>query len=208
MTCMFTHGDLHCPACGYRRTGLEHPTPCPECGARGFHGPLVVSGQPETHRETRRAGCAFSVAHYLGMLGFGGGSLILGRNNGWEDAIGIATMTIFAVALAIWAWGWFRRRRESAEIGSIERIAWDFDHDGVRVREFATERVVPYADIKKVWVLHNFVLSGRTKVQLELRAGSPHTDGFPAIMLCGPLASRRSAADEIKRRVAAAQSAS
>lgn len=205
---MQTHGDLPCPACGYLRRGVEHAKACPECGARGFHGDLVVSGEPEVHRESRRAGCAFSVAQNLGMLGLCGASLILGRNNGWEDAIGIATITIFAAALAIWIHGRIRRRNEVAAGGTLERVVWDFEADGVRVREFDAERVVPYRDIEKVWPAPNFVLSGRTRVQLETRGESMRAGRLPTIMLCGSSAVQRTAVDAIKRRVAAAHTAS
>lgn len=207
---MQTHGDLPCPACGYLRRGLDHAKACPECGGRGFHGDLVVSGEPEVHKESRRAGCVADVArHTSGLLmvatSFG---FLAQRNSPASETISIGVMVLFGVALAIWISGRIRRRNEVAAGGTLQRIVWDFEADGVRVREIAAERFIPYGDIKKVWSLTNFVLSGKTKVQLETRGESLRTGGIPAIMLCGSSAVQRTAVDAIKQRIAVARSAS
>ena len=210
MTRMQTHGDLPCPACGYLRRGIEHAKACPECGARGFHGDLVVSGEPEVHKESRRAGRVADVARYaagLLMLATTFG-FFAQRNSPARNAISIGSMVLFGVALAIWISGRVRRRREVAAGGTLERVVWDFEADGVRVREFDAERIVPYRDIKKVWPVPNFVTSGRTRVQLETRGESMRAGRLPTIMLCGSSAAQRSAVSEIKQRVAAAHAAS
>lgn len=210
MTRMQTHGDLPCPACGYLRRGLDHAKACPECGARGFHGDLVVSGEPEVHKESRRAGrvadVARNTASVLVVLSTPG--WIVTRGSVWSDWSSIGVIVLFGIALAIWIHGRIRRRNEVAAGGTLERVVWDFEADGVRVREFDAERIVPYRDIKQIWPVPNFVTSGRTRVQLETRGESTRAGGMPTIMLCGSSAAQRSAASEIKQRVAAAHAAS
>ncbi len=36
-----------CPCCNYDREGIAVDAPCPECGAEGFDGALVICGQPD-----------------------------------------------------------------------------------------------------------------------------------------------------------------
>lgn len=201
---MEAHGELPCPACGYARRGLDHPVACPECGAAGFHGDLVVTGQPESHRESRRAGCFAQAAFTLNGILLGSG-LFLSRQGPWSDAIAMGIGALFLIAAAIWFLGRVRRKRVVAEGGSLERIAWDFTADGVRVREFAAERLVPYADIKKCWSTPGFSFTGRTRVQLEARGFSHGKGGFPTIMVCGPSWTQRSVVSAIKRRIDSAR---
>lgn len=210
MTRMQTHGDLPCPACGHLRRGLDHAKACPECGARGFHGDLVVSGEPEVHKESRRAGRVAHVARSTAsvLLVLSAPGWIVTRGSVWSDWSSIGVIVLFGIALAIWIHGRIRRRNEVAAGGTLERVVWDFEADGVRVREFSAERFVPYGDIKKAWSLTNFVVSRKTRVQLEIRGESLRADGMPTIMLCGSSAVQRTAVDAIKQRVAAAHAAS
>lgn len=201
MSSVRTHGELPCPACGYARRGLEHGVACPECGAAGFHGDLAVSGQPETHRESRHAGCVFRIAHGLWMFGIVGAGFFLNQSGPWQTAIGIAWGALMAVALAIWIYGRIRRRSALAEGDSLERIAWDFETTGIRVREFGTERFVPYGDIRKCWTMPNFVFTRRTKVQLELRGVAARSGDYPTVMLGGSSEAQRDAREEMKRRI-------
>ena len=203
-----TYGELPCPKCAYTRSGLEHPRPCPECGAPGFRGDLVVSGQPETHAESRWAGRFFTVAHQLlAPVGFGL-MWLLGRNHPWEGPIAIAGIALFVVGIALWLYGRHRRRSAARQGTSLEQIAWDFEPEGVRVREFGTERLIPYADIVKVWSALQFALSRKARIVLELRgesrrAGQPD----PKIMVSGTFSGQRIVADAIKARVDAGKRA-
>lgn len=194
---MDAHGELPCPACGYARRGLEHAASCPECGAAGFHGRLVVTGQPESHRESRRAGCVSKAAFMLnGIL-----LLFLSRQP-WSDAIATGIGALLLIAAAIWLLGRVRRKRVVAAGGSLERIAWDFTADGVRVREFASERLVPYSEIEKCWSAPGFMFTGRTRVQLEASGFSHGKGGFPTIMVGGPSHAQRDAVARMKRCIA------
>lgn len=203
------HGALPCPKCAYTRSGLEHTRPCPECGARGFHGDLVVSGQPETHAESRWAGCFFTVAYQLSVtVGFG---LMwwLGKNHPWEGPIALVGIALFVVGIAIWLYGRHRRKRATRQGVSLEQIVWDFEQDGVRVREFDAERFIPYADVVKVWSQLNFAFSRKARITFELRSKALHAgQSNPTIMISGTFGEQRAAAEAIKARVAAARRAS
>jgi hypothetical protein len=205
---MLTYGELPCPKCTYARSGLEHTRPCPECAAPGFRGVLVVSGHPETHRESRWAGWFFSGAFQLAVpIGFGL-TWWLGRNHAWEEPIAIATLAVFGVGIAIWLYGWHQRRSARRQGTSLEQIVWDFEPDGVRVREFDAERFIPYADVVKVWSQLNFAFSRKARITLELRSESLRGGrGYPTIMISGNFGEQRAAAEAIKQRVAEAKRA-
>ena len=206
---MQTYGELPCPKCAYTRGGLEHTRPCPECGAAGFRGDLIVSGQPETHAESRWAGRVFTIAYTLSVpVGFGL-TWWLGRNHAWEEPIAIATLAAFGVGIAIWLSGRLRRKSATRQCVSLEQIVWDFEQDGVRVREFDAERFIPYADVMKVWSQLNFAFSRKARITLELRSKSLHAGQTnPTIMIAGTFGEQRAAAEAIKARVAAARRAS
>lgn len=206
---MQTYGELPCPKCAYTRGGLEHTRPCPECGAPGFRGDLIVSGQPETHAESRWAGRVFTFAYTLSVpVGFGL-TWWLGRNHAWEEPIAIATLAVFGVGIAIWLSGRHRRKSATRQGVSLEQIVWDFEQDGVRVREFDAERFIPYADVVKVWSQLNFAFSRKARITLELRSKSLHAGQTnPTIMIAGTFGEQRAAAEAIKARVAAARRAS
>lgn len=206
---MQTYGELPCPKCAYTRGGLEHTRPCPECGAPGFRGDLIVSGQPETHAESRWAGRVFTIAYTLSVpVGFGL-TWWLGRNHAWEEPIAIATLAVFGVGIAIWLSGRHRRKSATRQGVSLEQIVWDFEQDGVRVREFDAERFIPYADVVKVWSQLNFAFSRKARITLELRSKSLHAGQTnPTIMIAGTFGEQRAAAEAIKARVAAARRAS
>jgi hypothetical protein len=206
---MPAYGELPCPKCAYTRGGLEHTRPCPECGAPGFRGDLIVSGQPETHAESRWAGRAFTIAYQLivpaGMVL----TWWLGRNHAWEEPIAIATLAVFGVGIAIWLSGRYRRTSATRQGVSLEQIVWEFEQDGVRVREFDAERFIPYADVVKVWSQLNFAFSRKARVTLELRSGSLRArQEYPVLMIAGTFRTQRTVAEAIKARVAAARRAS
>ena len=206
---MHTYGELPCPKCAYTRGGLEHTRSCPECGAPGFRGDLIVSGQPETHAESRWAGRVFTIAYTLSVPVGMVLTWWLGRNHAWEEPIAIATLAVFGVGIAIWLSGRYRRKSATRQGLSLEQIVWDFEQDGVRVREFDAERFIPYADVVKVWSQLNFAFSRKARVTLELRSKSLHAgQSNPTIMIAGTFRTQRTVAEAIKARVAAARRAS
>lgn len=201
------HGQLPCPDCGYQRRGLPHEQACPECGARGFHGDFTVSGEPEMHDESRRAGGVAAVARILLFSSAYLCSWLLGRNSELGKWISIAALTLFAVALAVYLLGRARRRRDAAAGISLERVAWDFTPDGIVLRRNGSERIVAYGDIDRCWSSINFV-SRRTKVQLFSPRAEPSIgSALDTMWLDGALSDQRLAVAEIKRRIAESKGA-
>ncbi len=206
---MHTYGELPCPKCAYTRGGLEHTRPCPECGAPGFRGDLIVSGQPETHAESRWTGWFFSGAFQLAVpIGFGL-TWWLGQNHPWEGPIALVGIALFVVGIGVWLYGRHRRKTATRQGVSLEQVAWDFGQDGVRVLEFDAERFIPYADVVKIWSQLNFAFSRKARITLELRGESLRAgQSNPTIMISGTFGEQRAAAEAIKARVAAARRAS
>lgn len=198
---MTGHGQLPCPDCGYQRRGLPRAQACPECGAPGFRGDFTVSGEPEVHDESRRAGGVAAVARFLLFTSVYLCSWFFGRNSVWGEWISIAGVTLFALALAIYLLGRARRRRDAATGISLERVVWDFTPDGIVLRRNGSERIVAYRDIDQCWSAINFV-SRRTKVQLfSVRAEPSIGSALDTMLLGGALSDQRLAVAEIKRRV-------
>jgi hypothetical protein len=104
---------------GYLRRGIEHAKVCPECGARGFHGDLVVRGEPEAHRESRGAGCVAHVARSTTSVLFvlSATGWIVTRVSVWSDWSSIGVIAHFGIALAIWIRNRIRRQNAVAAGG-------------------------------------------------------------------------------------------
>ena len=197
-----THGELPCPACGYQRRGLALDIACPECGARGFEGELIVSGLPGVERESRRSGSIFSLIGLLiPVMVFLPDLLGRQLSKPWRKAGSAIGLTVAAIALAIYAIGYLRRRRERAANLSPERFTLELRPDVLVVREREVDLEVPYGsilmfdtqvDLPKRRILVWLVIRGR-----KLQANS----SSPTMVMVGDLDNQRAIASEMKARI-------
>jgi len=207
---MLTHGELPCPACSYQRKGTSHASVCPECGARGFAGDIVISGLPSMSEESRLGRQALSLSHAilgLGMLFCAVATFVWG-------AVGLSATTFqqrfvpvrFVVVLLFFALlliAWLRRRKAKHDGLSLERCVWEFDQDGVIVRERAHEARVPMSEITQVHSAIDFV-KRRTHLTLVTSGQALGTVGLPSLIITGTLDEQRAIAAAIKAHVHAA----
>jgi hypothetical protein len=200
-----THGELPCPACGYQRRGLALDIACPECGARGFEGELIVSGLPGLERESHLGGCVYQIGHLLFMASLAGLPLILGktaaRNSPWNTILTVGGTVIGGIALAVFISGVLRRRRERRANLSLERVVIEFRSEVVVVRDRTDERTVPLRAIKAITVQ---IDSPTKKTRVWISAPSaqlPSRGSAPTIVLVGDLPSQRIVKADMERRV-------
>lgn len=140
-TVRHSHGELACPACGYLRRGVGTTDNCPECGARGFVGEIIVGGLPTTvapvaqlRRRVRIALIAVPVVVLIliqlvpslkGARG-SGGSWLLYTVLGWA-VIGFAVVLVPRLRPLF-------RRWSTAEL-SPERVVWEIRPLGIHAIE-------------------------------------------------------------------------
>ena len=197
-----THGELPCPSCGYQRKGLALDHACPECGARGFDGELIVSGLSWVEPESRRSRSLYQIANAIvGIV------LILipscgPRPDGRVRTAGLAVAgTLAAIALGFYIAGVLRRRRERATNLSLERVALEFRPDVVVVRQRELDREVPYRSIVRFDTKEDLP-KRRTRVWLVTRDRLMHaaTDE-PIMVIVGTLEEQRATATEMHARI-------
>ena len=204
---MLTHGELPCPACGYQRRGLAHEKACPECGARGFAGEIVLSGLPTMSEESRLGQRTMSLSHLvvgLGMLmctvaAFFGGTVGAGPLSFQTEFARVRFMIVLMV-FALFIIAWLRRRKAKQDGLSLERCVWEFDRDGVVVREQSHEARVPTSEITEVHSSIDFV-KRRTHLTLVTSGQSLGGAGLPSLIIGGTLNEQRAIAAAIKAHV-------
>jgi hypothetical protein len=204
---MLTYGELPCPTCGYQRKGTSHASVCPECGARGFAGDIVLSGLPSMSEESRLGQRALSLSHLilgLGMLfcfvaTYFAGAVGLGafafQQNFARVRFGIMLLVFALLIVAL-----LRRRKAKHDGLSLERCVWEFDQDGVIVREKTHEARVPTSEITEVHSSIDFV-KRRTHLTLVTSGQSLGVVGLPSLIIGGTLDEQRAIAAAIKAYV-------
>lgn len=192
------HGELPCPACGYQRRGLAHEKACPECGARGFAGEMIISGTPVNSAESKLGDRLYNLTYLV--IGINVLLLTLwgtGRRS-FEPTFTRIRAICFIAMGALFLAGWLRRRHQKRSGLSLERCVWEFDADTVTVRHNASEVRIPYRDIREVSAQIDFV-KRRTRVTLVTSGESLRLAGLPDLFLHGSLAEQRAIVSEIKR---------
>jgi hypothetical protein len=197
-----THGELPCPSCGYQRKGLAPDLACPECGARGFDGELIVSGLPGLEPESRRSRSLYQIANNIAIIALFSIPLCGPRPEGCMRTAGLAVAgTLAAIALGFYIAGVLRRRRERATNLSLERVAFEFRPDVVVVRQRGIDREVPYRSIVRFHTKEDLP-KRRTRVWLVTRERlAPAASEEPLMMIVGTLEDQRAIATWMHARI-------
>lgn len=146
-----------CPSCGYARVGIAADARCPECGAEGFDGVLVV------HGTTRFSGAGALVA--VGVLAAYGALLAasvvraVSRGSatpaGWSPMGSLGELLLLAVDVGVIAAILFVRRRRWREFlrGGAARpgsVVWNVHPRGIEVREGQRRTWIPRERIGRI----------------------------------------------------------
>jgi hypothetical protein len=197
-----THGELPCPNCGYQRRGLPLERDCPECGARGFDGSLVVSGLPGVSPETRTSERIYKIGHLLLMIGLFVPAAFRGAvDNAWRGGLTTVAFCFIGAAAAFYIRGFLRRRQDRASNVSLERVTLEFRSTAVIVRIRAAEHIVPLDAVRELRA--DIDRPGqRTRVWLVTRGINLPSHGFsPLLIMTGDLANQRVAKAQMEQRV-------
>ncbi|MCE2883864.1 MAG: hypothetical protein LW806_03050 [Planctomycetaceae bacterium] len=199
-----THGELACPACGYFRRGVGTADNCPECGARGFVGEIVVGGRPTTVAPVaqlrRRVRIAFIAVPALALLtiflipslrGLRGsaGAWLLYTVLGWA-VLGFAVVLVPRVRPLF-------RRWSTAEL-SPERVVWEIRPLGITVREGRESRFIRADRVRRIW--SDVAASPREARVTIVLHDTPGAAAFetPEIRLRGDIAMQRATVEAIR----------
>lgn len=203
-TLRHTHGELACPACGYLRRGVGTSDNCPECGARGFVGEIIVGGLPVTvapvaqlRRRVRIALIAVPAVVFLliqvvpalqGPRG-SGGSWLLYTVLGWA-VIGFAVVLVPRLRPLL-------RRWSTAEL-SPERVVWEIRPLGITVREGRESRFIRADRVRRIW--SDVAASPKAARVTIVLKDTPGTVAFetPEIRLRGDIALQRATVEAIR----------
>ena len=139
---MSTEQEPICPTCGYLRTGIEPNAKCPECGADGLDGWLVVVGQPRISsdgfiRTLAIAALCFGIAAFLAALMPRRGSDVLAP---------FAVIMLLVSMILIGAR--FARRR--LRFSKDPRIIWCAHPDGISIRRGKSIEFIARGDIASI----------------------------------------------------------
>jgi hypothetical protein len=131
-----------CPACSYQRTGIASSARCPECGADGLDGCLVVAG-------SRRS--PHSIALALLCFNFGGIMLVATHMAAADGvsapaivALGFLVLTAMTLLAAVLG------RLPGLVPTAPRTIIWTVHPDGIEIRDGASRRSVRRSDIARI----------------------------------------------------------
>ena len=136
-----------CPACGYLRTGIAPDAKCPECGADGLDGWLVVVGQPRISSD------GFIRTLAIGALCFGIAAFLaaLMPRRGSDALVPFAVIMLLVSMLLvsmILIGARFARRR--LRFSNDPRIIWCAHPDGISIRRGKSIEFIARGDIASI----------------------------------------------------------
>lgn len=180
-----------CPACGYQRTGIASGARCPECGADGLDGCLVILGSRRTQRSL-----------LLAMLVlFGGLTFGIALQTAWRIAADSASAgSILASCLMLAVLVAIDLVLGAALLGKLpglvplqpRQIVWTVHPDGIEIRDGASRRSIRRDEIARIDCADSLVgsVSQLAIVRSRLKAGGI-VGTTPIIYIRGEVNDRR-----------------
>lgn len=131
-----------CPACGYQRTGIASGARCPECGADGLDGCLVIPG-------SRRS--PHSIA--LALLCFSGGGIMLiairMASSGGASAPSLVALG-FLVLCAVTLLAALSGRLPGLVPTAPRTIIWTVHPEGIEIRDGTSRKSIKRSEITRI----------------------------------------------------------
>lgn len=124
----------NCPACGYSRATLAMDALCPECGAQGFEGAIVLAGGARNLGVLSKAALLVWTVVPIGLA-------VVSMRGGFrmDELVCVGFAALPGVAIGIHLW----RQRGAAAHG----IVWTVHPQGIEVREGAARQWFERASI-------------------------------------------------------------
>ena len=158
-----------CPACGHSRIGIEHDARCPECGAVGFSGTLIIEGIVARPFGTQASFTLLLVA-LLGVPTIV--SMIAVFRQGVFTADVGALLMITGTLWALVVWSFFSKRRREGPNTSSNGI-WVVHPGGVVIVANGRSRQIQVDSIARV-ASSDSLIGPVTQLVLRPRALTRH----------------------------------
>lgn len=194
----------HCPVCGYDRAGIASESPCPECGAEGFSGLLVVHGIARVGGDIGLI--ALLCLSTLMLLVYGtralmriGNSTTITTSNGRllpnyvnppPDVGDWIFIVVLAAVVAISLWNLVRRRRFGTGLLRTNPIVWTFHPRGIEIACNSSRRLIPRNAIKRI-ECRDSLFGSTSQFVLVVKALSVPLGSTPVLYVDGPKETRR-----------------
>ena len=168
-----------CPACGYLRRGIDAAARCPECGADGLDGAVVLVGTTRSARSTLIA---------IGSFGsFGAMSIVIlvSSSAALLLMLLVAFGTVVTIALGLGGfrrWDWAPLRPAT--------VVWTVHPSGVEIRCGRSRVSVPREELRRI-SCSDSLIGEMSQLQLVRRKSSLRLAGTPLLYLHGTKDDRR-----------------
>ena len=194
----------HCPVCGYDRAGIASDSPCPECGAEGFSGLLVVHGTARIRGDLGLIALICLSALMLFVFGTSavmriGNATTITTSNGRllpnyvnppPDVGDWIFIAVLAAVVAISLWRLLRRRRFGAGVLRTNPIVWTFHPRGIEIASDGSRRLIPRHAIKRI-ECRDSLFGSVSQFVLVVKTLSVSLGSTPVLYVEGPKETRR-----------------
>lgn len=180
-----------CPACGYLRAGIATDARCPECGADGLDGCLVIMGTRRTAHSTALGALIIAVGATLAVL------MHLSAHRAGPASVAALALLLVADGTLV-----------AALLGKLpglvpargRTIVWTVHPGGIEIREGNSRKAIRRAEISRVDCADSMVgpVSQLSIVRSRWSAGGI-LGTTPVLYLHGELQARRQKWRDIRR---------
>ena len=159
-----------CPSCGYLRQGHEPSARCPECGADGLDGALVITGVARTTKSALIPLLCFGLFAAMFIVA----QLLLrprGSSLNGSSALFVVLIAVVILVALVGATlaGWIRPSPRSDALGGT--IVWTVHATGIEIRRGSGRTFVPRDEIARL-ACADSIIGSVSQLQLVRRRTS------------------------------------